>query len=101
MAHWDTDPVNSEEPGFDDDFTGEGNIWMRGLWMLVFAFLVELAKTILAVVALIQFLWMLFTKEKNELLVDFGRDLGTWLQDVARFQTGSTEQKPFPWAKWG
>jgi hypothetical protein len=35
------------------------------------------------------------------LLADFGKDLGKWMSDVAQFQTGSSEEKPFPWKKWG
>jgi len=76
-------------------------IWLRGLWMLLFAMLFSLAGTILGVSAVIQFLWMLIAKEKNPLLSEFGRDMGKWLHDVALFQTGATEEKPFPWKKWG
>ncbi len=102
MPPFNEDPVELNEPGHDTGESGEdGNIWLRGLWMLLFAALFALAETILWVVALVQFLWMLFAKEKNELLVDFGRDLGKWMQDVARFQSGASETKPFPWKRWG
>jgi len=100
MADMNDDPVETDEPKFGDDFEGN-NVWMRGLWMLILALMFALAETVLAVVAVVQFLWILFAKEKNELLMDFGHDLGTWLQDVARFQSGATEAKPFPWKKWG
>ncbi len=97
-----SDPVELEEPDYGyGEFDEPENIWLRGLWMLLFAVLFALAETILWVVALVQFLWMVFTKEKNELLVEFGRDLGKWLQEVARFQSGATEVKPFPWKRWG
>ncbi len=86
----------------DEDMNPQApsGIWMRGLMMLIFALLFGLAETVLAVVAVVQFLWMLFTKEKNALLMGFGDDLADWLADVARFQTGATEDKPFPWSKW-
>ncbi len=102
MTDMNDDPIELKEP--EDgrgEFDGSGSVWLRGLWMLVFALLFALAETILWVVALVQFLWMLFAKEKNHLLVEFGRDLGTWLHEVARFQSGASEVKPFPWKKWG
>ncbi|MFT4999755.1 MAG: hypothetical protein ACI861_001658 [Paracoccaceae bacterium] len=89
----------------NDEFGGQayarqGNVWKRGLFMLIFFALFALAETVLVVVAVIQFLWMLFAKEKNEGLADFGQSLGRWLQRVADFQTGATDDKPFPWGKW-
>lgn len=76
-------------------------VWFRGLWMLVFAILFAVAETVLLLAAILQFAWMIFAKEKNSFLVDFGRDLAKWLEKTALFQTGASEEKPFPWAKWG
>ncbi len=96
------DPVELKEPDEGgQSFDPPKGIWMRGLLMLVLAAMFALAETVLAVLALVQFLWMLFTKEKNSLLVDFGVDLGEWMAATARFQSGATEDKPFPWGKWG
>lgn len=95
------DPINLDEPEIDDRLENEDSVWMRGLWMLVLAFLFGVAQTILAVSAVIQFFWMLFTDERNEFLMEFGRGVGTWLEQVAHFQTGSTDEKPFPWKRWG
>lgn len=96
------DPVELQEPANGSKkFDPPKGIWMRGLIMLVLALMLGLAKTILLVIALVQFLWMLFTKEKNTLLVEFGIDLGEWMAATARFLSGATDKKPFPWAKWG
>lgn len=99
MSTIDDEPFEMNEP--EERFEKPENIWMRGLWMLVFVLLFSLAETILAVIALVQFLWMLFAKEKNQLLLNFGRDLGLWMRHVAEFQSGSSEEKPFPWRPWG
>ena len=99
MSEIDDKPLEIEEP--EERIEAPEGIWMRGLWMIVLALLFGLGETILAVTALVQWLWMLFTKEKNGFLVDFGADMGAWMRDVARFQTGATEDKPFPWARWG
>ena len=76
------------------------NIWMRGLFMLIFAALFAVAETVLLVVTVIQFFWMLFAKEKHEGLAGFGVSLSHWISATVRFQTAASEEKPFPWAKW-
>lgn len=96
------DPVELQEPSSGGaKFDPPKGIWMRGLMMLILALMFALAEMILGVIAVVQFLWMLFTKEKNPLLRDFGVDLGEWMAAVARFQAGATDKKPFPWDKWG
>lgn len=75
-------------------------IWLRGLWMLVLVILFGVAETVLLLAALLQFAWMLIARERNEFLVEFGGSLGKWLNKTARFQTGASEDKPFPWTKW-
>ena len=82
-----------------DDEEYSGNIWMRGLFMLILAFLFGVAEMILVVFAVLQFLWMLFSKERNAFLSDTGETIGRWLHAVSRFQTGATDDKPFPWRK--
>lgn len=97
------EPVELQEPTdtADGGFVAPKGIWMRGLMMLILALMFALAETVLGVVAVVQFFWMLFAKEKNKMLANFGADLGDWLAATARFQSGATEEKPFPWAKWG
>ena len=75
-------------------------VWMRGLFMLIFMVLLNVATTILGVLAIVQFFWLLFKGEKNDGLTNFGRSLGNWFRDVIRFQTVQSDVKPFPWAEW-
>jgi hypothetical protein len=75
-------------------------ILLRGLWMVVLAVLFGIAETVLLIAAILQFCWMLFAREKNSFLAEFGGSLGKWLEKTARFQTGASEDKPFPWEKW-
>lgn len=96
-------PVELNEPDVDDldeDPTDEAP-WMRGLHMVIFAVLFEIAKWLLLVAAVLQFLWLLFAKERNGPIADFGKSLANWMARVARFQTAATEDKPFPWRRWG
>jgi hypothetical protein len=77
------------------------NIWMRGLHMLIFAIFFGLAETVLFALVVLQFLWMVFAKEKNTAIVDFGHSLGLWMAQTVDFQTAKTDEKPFPWKSWG
>ena len=74
--------------------------WLRGLYMLAFIILFAVAETVLGLIAIVQFLWLLFTGHRNEALKDFGASLSIWMGDVARFQACDTEEKPFPWDRW-
>lgn len=107
----DTEPRVLEEPGAggggDRDVpeweieAEPENPWIRGLWMVVLAVLFGVGQSILLIAAVLQFLWLLFGKEKNEHIAEFGKELADWLGRVALFQTGATEAKPFPFARWG
>jgi hypothetical protein len=75
-------------------------IWMRGLYMLLLVLAFGVAQTLLCVTAIAQFLWLLFNGEANSQLAQFGNSLSRWLADAARFLTGASDAKPFPWAAW-
>ena len=111
----DTQPKVLEEPGTEEEAGAEThkevpdweieeepeNPWMRGLFMVILAILFGVGEMILFLGAVLQFLWLLFAKEKNENIAAFGKDLADWLARVALFQTASTEDKPFPFSRWG
>ena len=75
-------------------------IWKRALFMLVIMVCLGIAHSVLYTAAVVQFVWMLITGERNGLIAQFGRSLGLWLAESARFLTGDTEDKPFPWKPW-
>ena len=86
--------LNSETKGLRRD------VWMRGLIMLVFIVLFWVGQWLLGLMAVIQFLWLLFSGRPNPQLISFGRSLAKWLAEVGRFQCVDTEERPFPWATW-
>ena len=92
--------VNTPESGREFIDPKQRNIWMRGLIMIIFAMFFVVAETLLFISAVVQFLWMLFSKESNSAVASFGTSLGKWLERVALFQTGASEELPFPWTKW-
>ncbi|TYB82944.1 DUF4389 domain-containing protein [Maritimibacter fusiformis] len=79
----------------------DNNVWMRGLWMVVLALLFGIGEFVLVVAAVLQFLWLLFGKERNEPIAAFGKDLADWLARIALYQAGSTDERPFPFTRWG
>ena len=62
------------------------DVWKRGLFMLLFAIAFGIGQAVLNAIAVVQFLWLLFTREPSNPLVRFGNSLSVWLADVARFQ---------------
>jgi hypothetical protein len=76
------------------------NIWLRGLFMILFGILYSLAGTVLVVMAVLQFIFVLTGSAPNARLLSFGRSLGSYVQQIVNFQTFNTEEKPFPFADW-
>lgn len=80
---------------------GSKAIWMHGLWLVVMAVLFQVSKVVLFVSALVQFGWQLFKHERNRPIAEFGVELAEWQAAAARFLTGASTARPFPFAKWG
>ena len=96
-----TTPNTTQNTGEPAAETGSRRpIWIRGAFMLFFLFAFGLGQTLLAATAVIQFLSLLITRKPNAFLADFGRSLGLWLDQTARFQSAASDERPFPWAPW-
>ena len=76
------------------------NVWLHGLLMLILLVLMNVAQTGLGICALLQFLWMVFVRERNVHIAAFGEQIANWLSTSARFLSGASDQKPFPWTAW-
>jgi len=73
---------------------------MRLLYMVILWVMLSLAQTVLTLATVVQFVLMLINRnEPNERLAEFGTDLGIWIAKAARFQTGASEVKPWPWTE--
>jgi hypothetical protein len=80
--------------------TGSQEVWKRGLFMLLFIAAFGIGQAILNAMTIVQFLWVLITRQPNEFLASFGASLAAWLAEAARFQTCVTDDKPFPFRPW-
>jgi hypothetical protein len=78
----------------------EPAIWIRGAFMVFFLIAFGIAQGLLTLTAVIQFLSLLITRQPNAFLTNFGRSLGQWLAQTARFQSCASDERPFPWAPW-
>jgi hypothetical protein len=61
---------------------------MRGLFMLLLIIGFTVGQWLLNLLALVQFLWLLFARAPNEFLARFGSSLAIWLADVGRVNAG-------------
>ena len=75
-------------------------VWLRGLYMLIFLFLLGVVKFVAFVVILFQFLTVLFTAVANEKLLKFGRSLSIYQYQIMMFLTYNSEEHPFPMGDW-
>ena len=76
------------------------SVWLRGLYMLIFLFIMGLVKLVAFVVILFQFLTVLFTSEKNIKLLGFGKSLSIYQYQIMMFLTFNSEEHPFPMGDW-
>ena len=82
------------------EFYKNPSIWLRGLFMLLFIFLMGVAKFVILVVVALQFLVVLFTAQTNNNLVRFGKSLSVYQYQIMLFLTFNSEVRPFPVADW-
>ena len=73
------------------------DVWMRGLFMLLFMIGFTVGQWLLNLLAIVQFVWLLVAREPNQFIARFGNALSIWLAEIGRFLTCATEDKPFPW----
>jgi Domain of unknown function (DUF4389) len=83
-----------------DDKPTTRDVWMRGLFMLLFIIAFWVGQTLLNLLAVVQFIWLLAAREPNQFLARFGISLSAWLSEVGRFLSCASDDKPFPWRPW-
>lgn len=70
--------------------------WKRGLFMVVFAIISGVAKLIVTLVAVFQFVTVLFKGQTNDSVIPFGQNLSTYIYQITLFLTFNTDDMPFP-----
>ncbi|WP_188151154.1 DUF4389 domain-containing protein [Teredinibacter waterburyi] len=74
--------------------------WLRLVYMLLFAVLLQVALAVMWVLVIVQFLFALVTGSDNGNLRKFGDSLAQYINATIRFLTYNSEVKAFPFAEW-
>jgi hypothetical protein len=75
--------------------------WLRLLWMALYALaLYFLVAPLVVMVALVQFLFVLLSGERNEQLRSFGASLAEFARQAVRYLAFDSNERPFPFAEW-
>ena len=74
--------------------------WLRGLFILLFVFLLVVARVVTGAVVVIQFLFTVFTGRTNENLQYFGAGLANYIFQTLMYLTYNSDSKPFPFSPW-
>ncbi|HEC83856.1 MAG: hypothetical protein DRR08_12925 [Candidatus Parabeggiatoa sp. nov. 2] len=77
-----------------------GNTWLRGFFILLYAFVCYVAIWIVGALALFQFGIVLLSGKPNERLLYFGHSLGIFIYQILLYITYSSDEKPFPFSNW-
>ncbi len=76
------------------------NQWLRLIYMVLFAVLLEVAGFVMLAVVIAQFLFAIFTGGANDNLRRLGDQISTFIYQSLQFLIYNTEEKPFPFSDW-
>jgi Domain of unknown function (DUF4389) len=76
------------------------NVWLRLVFMVLFAMAFNITEFVMFVVACLQFLSKAITGRILRNGAAFGQSLATYAYDIVRFLTFRTEDMPWPFAPW-
>lgn len=75
-------------------------VWQRGLAMLLFGFIGGFIRFFISLIAIFQFITLLFTSKPNRQLLKLGQSLNNYVYQINQFLTVNSEKYPFPFADW-
>jgi Domain of unknown function (DUF4389) len=83
-----------------DRHTAIQSHWIRAFYLVFFMIAFGAGQSVLCLLAVVQFLWLMATGEPNHVLRRFGSSLARWFAEVVRFLSCASDDKPFPWKEW-
>ena len=75
-------------------------IWMRGLFMVLFLIAYNIVEFLILLVALFQFVAVLFTGRVNETVLRLGNNLSLFALEIFQYLTFNSNLRPFPFSPW-
>ena len=77
----------------------EGNAgWMRVLFVAIFWVVFYLSQFVIAAVVIAQCAFTLISGAPNAQLLSFGDSLSRYVQEILRYATFNSDQRPFPYS---
>ena len=76
------------------------DLLVRGLYMLVMAFIASFLRSITFIVSILQFFYVVIKKNPQRNLLNFGHSLAQYNYEIISFLTFNTEDVPFPFSAW-
>ncbi|MDQ6993852.1 MAG: DUF4389 domain-containing protein [Mariprofundus sp.] len=76
------------------------SVWMRLVFMILFAIIGVACRFVLLTVVLVQFCWLLINGSTNQRLLAFGSQMATFVYQILNYLTFNSEQRPFPFSDW-
>jgi len=87
------------DPEFKERVTAKPT-WTRGLYILLFVVIYNIAEIVVYAVVIFQFLFTLFTGNRNAQLLSLGNNLSKFIYQVFTYITYNTDERPYPFAPW-
>jgi hypothetical protein len=75
-------------------------IWMRGVFMVLFFIAYSIVEVLILLVALFQFVAVLFTGRVNETVLRLGNNLSFFALETFQYLTFNSNLRPFPFSPW-
>lgn len=91
--------MNDQKNEIEEHLTRRST-WVRMLFMILFGFIFWLSSMVLCAAVIIQFLHVLFSGEKNEILLRRSYQLEQYFSAIIAFLTYRSDERPFPFAEW-
>jgi hypothetical protein len=87
------------DPEFKERVTAK-HTWTRGLYILLFIVIYNIAEIVVYAVVILQFLFTLFGGNRNAQLQSLGKNLSTFIYQVFMYITYNSDERPYPFAPW-
>lgn len=97
-----TQPVSQSSTGEKAKcfFKTNKNQFIRAFFMILFVIIKWAATMVFYFVAILQFIFALFTKTPNQHLLNFNQSLSAYIYQILLFVGYNSETKPFPFSPW-
>ena len=76
------------------------NQWLRLIYMVLFAVLLEIAGFVMLAVVIAQFLFAIVSGNANDNLRRLGDQIASYIYQTLQFLIYNSEEKPFPFSEW-